>query len=115
MKNIAVFFGGKSTEREISILTGLLVLRLIDREKYAPTPVYIHTDGEFYSTQNGLDLNDFKTLKIERFDKVFFVKNELFKIAKTTKRQTALKPYERIDCAINCCHGGWGEGGACPR
>ena len=111
MKNIAVLFGGKSTEREISILTGLLVLRLIDREKYEPTPVYIHTDGGFYSTQNGLDLNDFKNLKIERLDKVLFIKNELFKINKISKRQTALKPYGKIDCAINCCHGGLGEGG----
>lgn len=111
MKNIAVFFGGKSTEREISVLTGLLVLRLLDGEKYAPTPVYIHADGKCYSTPNGFDLEDFKKLDVSHLDRVVFIGKELFKIAKSGKKQTLLKPYAKIDGAINCCHGGLGEGG----
>ena len=38
MRKVAVFFGGKSCEREISILTGVFALNLIDREKYIPVP-----------------------------------------------------------------------------
>ena len=45
MRKIVIFFGGKSSENEISVLTGVFVLNLIDREKYIPVPVYLHTDG----------------------------------------------------------------------
>ena len=39
MRKVAVLFGGKSCEHEISVLTGVFVLNLIDREKYLPVPV----------------------------------------------------------------------------
>lgn len=32
MRKIVIFFGGKSSENEISVLTGVFVLNLIDRE-----------------------------------------------------------------------------------
>ena len=32
MRKIAILFGGKSNENEISVLTGVFVLNLIDRE-----------------------------------------------------------------------------------
>ena len=111
MKKVAVFFGGKSSEREISILTGLFVLSLLDREKYEPIPLYMHLDGGIYSTDNSVDLNDFKDVDVERFDKVVFVEEELYKLVKKGKKQTLLKPCGTIDVALNCCHGGLGEGG----
>lgn len=46
MRKVAVLFGGKSCENEISVLTGIFVLNLIDREKFIPIPVYIHTDWD---------------------------------------------------------------------
>ena len=52
MRKVAVFFGGKSCEREISVLTGVFVLNLIDREKYSVLPVYVHTDGKFYTSKS---------------------------------------------------------------
>ena len=60
MKTVAVFFGGKSTEREISILTGLFVLNVLDKREYTPVPVYIHADGESYSSREILSLDHFK-------------------------------------------------------
>ena len=45
MRKAAVFFGGKSCENEISVLTGIFVLNLIDGENFSPFPIYIHTDG----------------------------------------------------------------------
>ena len=50
MRKVAVLFGGKSCEREISILTGIFVLNLLEGGEYSPIPVYIHTDGGMYTS-----------------------------------------------------------------
>lgn len=47
-KTIAVFFGGRSPEHDVSIVSGLQILQALDREKYDPFPVYIATDGKWY-------------------------------------------------------------------
>lgn len=47
-KKIAVFFGGRSPEHDVSIVSGLQVLQALDREKYDPFPVYVTTYGRWY-------------------------------------------------------------------
>ena len=44
MRNVAVVFGGRSMENEISVLTGLLVMNVLDGEKYQIVPLYLHTE-----------------------------------------------------------------------
>src|SRR5271157_1209895 len=44
-KNIAVFFGGRSPEHDVSIVTGIQVFQAIDSTRYSAFPVYIATDG----------------------------------------------------------------------
>lgn len=46
-KKIAVFFGGRSPEHDVSVVTGLQVLQAIDQTKYDAFPVYISTDGRW--------------------------------------------------------------------
>ena len=43
--NIGVFFGGKSTEHEISIISANQAINAINRDKYDITPVYITKEG----------------------------------------------------------------------
>ena len=50
-KTIAVFFGGQSTEHDISIIAALSVMRAIDRTKFNVEPVYIDMDGNWYNGQ----------------------------------------------------------------
>ena len=45
---VAVLFGGRSTEHEISIITGLQVLDAFDSSKYETIPVYVDPDGDWY-------------------------------------------------------------------
>ena len=47
-KTIAVFFGGRSPEHDVSVVTGLQALQAIDQTKYNAFPVYITTDGAWY-------------------------------------------------------------------
>ncbi len=49
MIRAAVFFGGRSVEHEISIITALEVLNILDTEKILPIPVYIAQDGRWFT------------------------------------------------------------------
>ena len=46
--NLLVFFGGKSTEHDISIISALQAMENLDRDKYDVYPVYIDKLGDFY-------------------------------------------------------------------
>ncbi len=108
MRKVAVVFGGRSCENEISILTGVFVLNLLDREKYIPIPVYIHTDGGIYTSPQMTDLEVFKDRKRACFDRAFLSEGNLHVL---NGKKNKIKRVEKIDAAINCCHGGLGEGG----
>jgi hypothetical protein len=45
---VAVFFGGRSPEHDVSIVTGLQVLGAIDSERFETFPLYISPRGEWY-------------------------------------------------------------------
>ena len=47
-KKVAVLFGGRSVEHEISVITGLEILEAIDQEKYEAIPVYIDQGGRWF-------------------------------------------------------------------
>ncbi len=47
--NIGVFFGGRSTEHEISVISASQAMHAIDREKYNVTPIYITKKGVWYT------------------------------------------------------------------
>ena len=51
---VAVFFGGKSTEHEISIITAVQAMAAFDKDKYEVIPIYITKTNELY-TGIGLD------------------------------------------------------------
>lgn len=44
-KRVAVFFGGRSPEHDVSIVTGLQILQALDASRYDAFPVYITPDG----------------------------------------------------------------------
>ncbi len=44
---LGVFFGGRSVEHEVSIISAMQAIRFFDRDKYDVTPIYITRDGEF--------------------------------------------------------------------
>ena len=46
---IAVIFGGKSTEHEVSNISGTAVIKNLNKEKYEIYPIYINKKGEWFS------------------------------------------------------------------
>ena len=107
-KTVAVMFGGKSCENEISVLTGVFVLNLLDKEKYQPFPIYVHTDGGAYTSPKMTGLDVFKEKRYSSFERIIIDGGSVYAMNAAKGR---VKRLAKIDVALNCCHGGLGEGG----
>lgn len=59
---IAVFFGGRSTEHEISVISANQAINAINRDKYDVIPVYISKDGKWYTGDELLDLTKYRNI-----------------------------------------------------
>lgn len=44
---VAVFFGGRSPEHDVSVISGLQALKAIDQQRFSPFPVYIDSRGRW--------------------------------------------------------------------
>ena len=49
---VGVFFGGKSVEHEVSVISALQACRSLNTEKYEIIPIYITKNTEFYIGEN---------------------------------------------------------------
>jgi D-alanine-D-alanine ligase len=45
---VAVFFGGRSPEHDVSVITGLQALKAIDQERFVAFPVYVNPRGQWF-------------------------------------------------------------------
>lgn len=109
MKTVAVFFGGKSNEREISVITGMYCANLL-RDCYRVLPVYLHPAGGMLLCDGLRGVEEFRRAQEKNFPKcrrLVFVPGGLAE----EKRPQKSKGQFPLDCALNCCHGGAGEGG----
>ncbi|MBE7086722.1 MAG: ATP-grasp domain-containing protein [Clostridiales bacterium] len=108
MKNVGVFFGGRGVEREVSVLTGVMTLNSIDREKFNPVPIYIDGRGRFFTGDSLLDIDFYKKFDPKKLKAVTFLSgdNTLY-----TVKKNKLKPLLSVAVFINCVHGEGGEDG----
>jgi D-alanine-D-alanine ligase len=59
---VGVFFGGKTVEHEVSILSALQAIHAIDKDIYDVAPIYITKNNEFYYSDKLLDINIYKDM-----------------------------------------------------
>lgn len=59
-QNLAVFFGGRTVEHDVSIITGNQLMDNADPSKYNVIPVYIARDGIWYTGEKLRDVNFYK-------------------------------------------------------
>ena len=71
--NVAVFFGGRSVEHEISVISAVQAINAFDKEKYNIIPIYISKQGRWYTGDNLLDIRNYRDMKkvIEDAEEVF--------------------------------------------
>ena len=61
--NVGVFFGGRSVEHEISVISALQAINAFDPQKYEVFPIYISKQGKWYTGKELLDVSNYKDLK----------------------------------------------------
>ncbi len=61
--NVAVFFGGRSVEHEISVLSALQAINAMDTEKYNIVPIYISKQGRWFTGDALLNIDNYRNLK----------------------------------------------------
>ena len=71
--NVGVFFGGRSVEHEISVISALQAINAFDQSKYNIIPIYISKQGRWYTGPLTLDIRNYKDMKslCERSEEVF--------------------------------------------
>lgn len=79
--NIAVFFGCRSVEHEVSIISAVQAMHAINRDKYDVTPVYVSKDGSMYTGDNLFEIENYRNLP---------------ELLKTAKRITFIKEKDAV-------------------
>lgn len=114
MKTIAVFFGGRSAEHDVSIITAFIpvINTLLASGEYDVWPVYIAKDGSWYSDKAMNDLEYFRDPTYE--EKLTKVKKLDISLngGLTLIWPGFLKKEVKIDVAFPAMHGTYGEDGS---
>lgn len=112
IRTIAVIFGGKSAEHDVSIITAHIpvIQSLIASGQFDVWPVYIAKDGSWYSDKKMNDLAFFKRPNFEAYlkQKIRFLFDDGLQII-----FPGLLPKKvRIDVVFPAMHGTYGEDGS---
>lgn len=107
-KNIAIIFGGKSTEHEISILSAMQAIENLNKDRYDIIPIYITKDSKWYFSKRLSNLSSYKNFSTKGLTEVTILPNDTYLYAKKFGRYKKLK---NIDCAFIIMHGMNGEDG----
>lgn len=117
MINVGVFFGSRSAEHDVSIITGLQVLENLDKTKYTAFPVYISKKGEWFVGEPLKKIDSYRPFKedMHGITKVILPPvpsmNGLYSIPTGGLFAKAQKVCD-LDCAILAVHGMHGEDGS---
>ena len=116
--NIGVFFGGRSTEHEISVISANQAMAAINREKYDITPIYISKEGRWYTGEKLTDVSNFRNLEAlirdcrEVYMRPIFGDTNLYPVKPVKKLfGSNHAPVAHLDVAIPVLHGSNGEDG----
>lgn len=112
--NIGVFFGGRSTEHEISVISASQAMHAINREKYDVTPIYISKQGKWYTGDVLFDVANYKNTAdlLSKCEEVYMrpVYDD-YNLYKTKKSMFGSNVITRLDVVIPVLHGSNGEDG----
>lgn len=112
--NIGVFFGGCSTEHEISVISASQAMSAIDRSVYDVTPVYITKQGHWYTGEALFDVSNYRDIPalLEKCTEVYMepVRDD-YNLYTRKKKLFGSNVYTTLDVAIPVLHGAYGEDG----
>lgn len=105
---LGVFFGGKSVEHEVSIITAIQAIENINKEKYDIIPVYIAKNNKMYCGEFIGDIRQYKdinSLLNNSIEVTLAQKGDKVVLLKCNKRFFEKSIYDYIDIAFPIVHG----------
>lgn len=112
--NIGVFFGGRSTEHEISVISASQAMHAIDREKYDVTPIYISKQGKWYTGPELFEIKNYRDIPalLKRVEEVNMrpIYGD-YNLYRKRKSMFGSDVVTKLDVVIPVLHGSNGEDG----
>lgn len=108
MIKVGVFFGGKSVEHEISIISMIEATLRLNEEKYEIVPIYIAKNGVMYTGDDLLDLEMYRDMPVllKRCYKVAVVNDgDKVKVVRVPAPIIGKRVLNTIDVAFPIVHG----------
>lgn len=106
--NIGVFFGGRSTEHEISVISASQAMHAINRDKYDVTPIYISKQGKWYTGDALFDVANYRdiTALLAKCQEVYMRPiYDDYNLYRTRKPLFGSDVVTRLDVVIPVLHG----------
>lgn len=94
---LSVIFGGMSTEHDVSIVSGISVIKNLNKEKYEVYPIYIDERGKWYKYDE--NINNIGEIRVG--DKITNIK----------EIENPIIYLKQMDCIFPVLHGLYGEDG----
>lgn len=112
---VGVFFGGRSVEHEVSVLSALQAIDAANKEKYEVIPIYIAKSGLWYTGDALLDVSRYKDIpKLLSECRQISVINSLNEVVviRYPLSRFSNNVVNTLDVAMPVLHGTHGEDGA---
>ena len=106
--NVAFFYGCRSVEHEVSIISAVQAMASVNKEKYDITPVYVTKNGEMYSGSALFNIEEYKNLNtlLDKCKKVNFTReNNTVYMVEQSKKKFKKPTLTQIDVAFPVVHG----------
>ena len=112
---VGVFFGGRSVEHEVSVISGLQAIDAMNKDKYEIIPVYVAKSGLWYTGEALLDVNKYKDIGrlLAECRQIAIIDNGAEKlIIRYPLSRFMNNVINTIDVAFPVMHGTFGEDGS---
>jgi len=113
--NLAVLFGGKSVEHEVSVISAVQAMASMNKEKYNVIPVYMTKSNEFWTGEKLFDINSFKDIPalLKECTECVFVRSEgKVQLIRQKMKKFGSNLISDVDVAFPIVHGTNVEDGA---
>ena len=112
---VAMMFGGKSVEHEVSIISGIQAIMSMDTDKYEVIPVYINKNNQMFIGEDVGKIESYKHIDelMAKSQRVILVNEEnKVSLVPYPQKRFGKKPEIEIDIAFPIVHGTNVEDGA---
>lgn len=113
--NLAVLFGGRSVEHEVSVISAVQAMSSMNKEKYNIIPVYMTKQSEFFTGEKLFDINSYKDISalLKECTECVFVRSEgKVQLIRQKMKKFGSNLISDVDIAFPIVHGTNVEDGA---